>query len=79
MLQDAFARLEAEIESVEAAVTLFENIDHAQRLQVVLEAGTFGIVALKAGIQRILPRMTKWCMTQIVRQSDSFNQVFVKT
>src|SRR3546814_15610373 len=38
VFQDAFARLEAQIQAAELGITLFQFIDHAQALQVVFEA-----------------------------------------
>ena len=38
VLQDSLARLEGEVQPAEARVALLELVDHAQRLQVVLEA-----------------------------------------
>ena len=74
VLENAFACLESEIQAVEAGVTLFEPVDHAQALQVVLEAAPLA----HAFIERILARVAERRMTQVVRQADGFNQVFVE-
>src|SRR5689334_7633837 len=38
VLENAFAGLEAEIQTVERRIALFKDVHHAQRLQIVLEA-----------------------------------------
>ncbi len=73
VLQDAFARLEREIEAVEAAVALLELVDHAQRLQVVLESA----VLLHALVQRVLPGVPERRVPEVVRQGDRLDEVFV--
>ena len=52
---------------------IFEYIHHAQRLQVMLKA----TVILHAGIERILPGMAEWRVTEIVSERYSFHQVFI--
>ena len=55
-------------------VTLFELIDDAQRLQIVLEAA----VRPHACVQRVLPGMTERRVAQIVREADRFGERFVQ-
>jgi hypothetical protein len=74
MLEDALARLESEIEPVELGVALLQQIDHAQRLQVVLEAA----VLAHAGVQRILPGVAERRVAEVVRQRHRFDQVLVQ-
>ena len=74
VLQNAFAGFKAQVQAVESRVALFQFIDHAQTLQVVLET----TVLAHAGIQGILPRVAKRGVTQVVRQRNGFGQVFVQ-
>ena len=78
MLQNAFACLERQIQAVVGRVALFQRVDDAQALQVVLEPRALGVVTLQASIQRILPGMTKRRMAQVVRQRNRFDQVFIE-
>ena len=75
MFQNTFARFEGQIQTVKLGVTLFQKIDHAQALQVVLEASKL----LHARIQGILPRMTKGGVPQVMRQGHSLDQIFIQT
>ena len=74
MLQDALARLEHQVQAVEGAVALFQRVDHAQALQVVLEAA----VVLHAVVQRVLAGVAERRVAEVVRQRDRFDQVFVQ-
>jgi hypothetical protein len=74
VLEDALARLEGEVEPVEFGVAFFQQIDHAQRLQVVLEAA----VLAHAGVQRILPGVAEGRVAEVVRQRHRFHQVLVQ-
>ena len=56
-------------------IALFQLIDHAQGLQIVLES----TVVLHAGIQRILTGVAKRRMTEIMGQCDGLGEVFVQT
>ena len=73
MLENAFARFEAQIQAVERAVVLFQIVDHREALQVVLEAA----VLAHAFVQRVLARMAERRMAEIVRERNRFDQVFV--
>ena len=73
VLEDAFARLEREVEAVESAVALLELVDHAQRLQVVLEPA----VLLHALVQRVLSGVAERRVPEVVRQGDRLDEVFV--
>src|SRR5262249_8003871 len=74
MLEDAFPRLEAQVQSVEQCVTLLQHIDHAQRLQVVLEAA----MGSHAFVECILAGMSERGVPQIVRQSDCLREILVQ-
>ena len=74
VLQNALTRLERQIESVKLRVTLLQLINHAQALQVVLKAAK----RRHAVVQRVLPGMAKRRVTEIMRQRNGFNQVFVE-
>src|SRR5258706_12211866 len=74
MLEDAFAGLETQIQSFESGIALFQYIDHAQRLQIVLEA----FMILHAVVERILAGMAEGRMPEIVCQRYGLDQVFVE-
>ena len=74
MLENAFARLERQVQAVKLGVALLQVIDHTQALQVVLKAAKVG----HAGVERVLAGVAKRRVTQVVRQRDGFNQVFVE-
>ena len=69
MLEDALTRLEREVQTVKAAVALFQPIDHQQALQVVLEAA----IRLHAIVERILPGVPERCVAQVVRERNRLN------
>ena len=87
MLEDALARLEAEVEPVEGRIALLERIDHAQALHIVFEAAArlvrprrrcLRLVALQTGIERILAGMAEGGMAQVMRERDRLDQVLVQ-
>ena len=73
VLEDALARLKRQVQAVELRVALFQRIDHAQALQVVLKAA----LPSHAGVQRILPGVAKRRVAQVVRQRNGFDQILV--
>ncbi|MNL64876.1 hypothetical protein D3C87_1891380 [compost metagenome] len=73
MLEHPFARFEGQIQPVKLRIPLLQLVHHSQALQIVLKA----TVTTHTAVQRILPRMPKRRMPQIVRQRDGFHQVFV--
>ena len=73
MLEDALPGFKREIEAVVGGVSLFQAIDHPQTLQVVLKPTK----RLHAFVERILPRMTKRGMPQIMRQRDGLHQILI--
>jgi hypothetical protein len=74
VLEDALARLEAQVQAVEGGVALLQFVDHAQRLQVVLEAA----VGPHAVVQRVLPGVAERRVAEVVRQRDGLDQVLVE-
>ena len=74
MLEYAFAGFESQIQAVERGIALLQHVDHAQRLQIVLEAA----VRFHAGVQRILPGVAERRVAEVMRQRDGFDQVFVE-
>jgi hypothetical protein len=74
VLEHALARLEHEVEAIEGAVALFEPIDDAQALKVVLEPA----MRLHAFVQRILAGVAEWGMPEIVRERDGLREVVVE-
>ena len=74
MLEDALARLEGEVQAVEARMALLQQIDDTQALQVVLEAA----MRAHALVQRVLSGMAEGRVAQVVRQRDGFDQVFIE-
>ena len=74
MLEDAFARLEREVQPVEGRVADFQRVHHAQALQVVLEAA----MVAHAFVQRVLAGVAEGRVAQVVRQRDGLHQVFVQ-
>src|SRR5690349_16295519 len=73
MLEDAFARLEAQVKAVERTVMLFEIVDDGETLQVVLEAA----VVSHAFVERILPGMAERRVSEIVCQRNRLDEIFV--
>ncbi len=74
VLQDSLARLEGEVQPAEARVALLELVDHAQRLQVVLEAAELA----HAIVERVLPRVAERRVAEVVREADRFDEVLVQ-
>ena len=74
VLENAFARLEREIQAVELRIALLQQIDHAQRLQIMFEAAVFA----HAGVQRVLAGMAEGGMAEIMRERHRLHQVFVQ-
>ena len=74
MLEDALAHLEREVQPGKLGVSLLELVDHAQRLQVVLEAA----VLAHAFVERVLPGVTEWRVAEVVREADRLGQRFVE-
>jgi len=69
------ARLEGEVQPIVLGVAVLQRVDHAQALQVVLEAAVLG----HALAQRVLPGVAEGRVAQVVRQGDGLDQVLVQT
>ena len=74
MLEYAFTRFEAQIEAIERCVALLEQIDYAQRLQIVLEAA----VRFHALVERVLAGVAKGGVPEIVCKRDRLHQIFIE-
>ena len=74
VLENALARLEREVQAVKLGVAFFELIDHAQALQVVLEAAK----CAHAVIERVLPGVAKRRVAQVVGQRNRLHQIFIE-
>ena len=72
VLEDAFAAFEGEVEPAKLRVALLELVDHAQRLQVVLEAA----VLAHALVQRVLPGVAEGGVAEVVGEADRLGQRF---
>ncbi len=73
VLENAFPRLEHQVEARKIGVLRLEFVDDAQRLQVVLEAAEFP----HAVVERILAGMAERRVPEIVREADCLGQRFV--
>jgi len=71
----AFPRFKTEIESVVIPITLFQEIDDPQALNIMLETS----VVFHQFVQFLLARMTERRMPKIMRISNGLAQVFVQT
>ena len=74
MFEDAFAGFKGKVQAVKQGIALFQGIDHAQALQVVLKPA----VVRHADVQRILIGVAKRGVAQVVGQGNRLNQVFVQ-
>jgi hypothetical protein len=74
VLEDALPGLVHEVEAVEVGVALFEQIDGAQGLQVVLEAAE----VLHAGVERLLAGVAEGRVPQIVGEGHGFGEILVE-
>ena len=74
VFQDAFPCFEHQVETGEIGVFRFQLVDHAQRLQIVLEAA----VVAHAGIQRVLPGVSERCVAQVVCKTDGLGERLVE-
>jgi hypothetical protein len=55
-------------------VAVFEHVDRAQRLQIVLEAA----VILHAGVERVLPGVAEGRVTEVVGERDGLGKILVE-
>ena len=75
MLQYAFACFISKVQARKICVLRFQNINHTQRLQVVLKSAKVS----HAGIERILPRVSERCMSQVVGEANSLCQRLIQS
>ena len=54
---------------------MFQGVDHTQALQIVFKTTK----VLHTVIERVLPRVAKRRMAQVVCQGNRFDQVFIQT
>ncbi len=73
VFQNPFPGFKAQVQPAVVGVTLFERIDHAQALHIVLKAAK----VLHAVIEHILARMAKRRVAEVMGQADRLGQVFV--
>ena len=78
MLQDAFARLEGQIQAVERRVARFEQVDHAQALEVVLEAVAGRVDLAQALVERVLAGVAERRVAEVVGERNRLAQVLVQ-
>ena len=78
VLQNAFARFKGQVKPVVVRVALFQRINHAQALKVVLKTGTVRVVTFQAIIEGVLPGVAIGGMPKIMGQRNGFHQVFVQ-
>jgi hypothetical protein len=78
VLQNALARLEAEIQAVKLRVPPLELINHAQALEVVLKTFALRVVLLEACIERVLPRMAKRGVPEVMRKADGLRKLLIE-
>ena len=74
VLEDAFANLEGQVQAGKLGIALFQFVDHAQRLQVVLEATEFA----HAFVQRVLAGVSEGRVAEVVGQADRFDERLVQ-
>ena len=74
VLENALAALECEVQAREGGIALLELIDHAQRLQVVLEAA----VLAHALVERILAGVPEGRVAEIMGQRYGLDQRFIE-
>ena len=75
MLGQSFKQIPGQIETVMAGIRAFNPHDRAQRLRIVVKSA----VALHRFAQSIFACMSKRRVAQIMRQTQCFSQVFIKS
>jgi hypothetical protein len=78
VLQNALARLKAQVEAIERGIALLELIDHPQALQVVLESLATWVSALEAVVKRMLSRVPERRVAQVVGQADGLGELLIE-
>src|SRR5205823_12219107 len=75
MLDDALADLEAEIQPAEIGITLLKMLHDAQRMQIVIKRFA---VSAHGGVERVLTRVSKRRMADIMDQRERLYQVDIE-
>src|SRR2546428_7416813 len=71
MLNDAFAHFKSEVKSGELEIPMFELLDDAQRVKIVIECGA---ICLHQLVQLAFTGVTKRRMANVVNQSESLDK-----
>jgi hypothetical protein len=79
VLEDALSRFEAEVQPRVLGVTLLQQIDDTQALQIVLEPTGIGGGSAVGLIERILTGMAEGRVAQVMGQRYRFAQILVQT
>ena len=74
VLEDALARLVAEVQAAEARIALFEPVDDPQALAVVVEAA----VLLHQAREHALARVAERRVAEVVREHDRLGELLVQ-
>ena len=75
VLQDPFARFEQQVQPAKIGITLFQVLDDAQRLEIMLEAAE----RFHTGVQGVLPRVAERGVPEVVRERDRLGQILVQS
>src|SRR3954454_11777437 len=76
VLDDSFAYFKSQIQAAKCSVTLFEVLDYAQRMQVVVKEKS---VTPHSHIQRLFSGMTERGMSNVVHQIQALNQISIES
>src|SRR5437773_12413192 len=75
MLDDAFAYFKSEVKSTELEIPMFELLDDAQRVKIVIECGA---ICLHKPVPLAFTGMTERRMANVVNQSESLGKFGVE-
>ena len=75
VLDDAFANLEGQVQAAEGGVALFEILDDAESVQVVVEEEA---VLAHGGVERFFAGVAKGRMSDVVDEGESFGEIDVE-
>ena len=70
----AFAHFECQVQTWKIRIGIFKQLDDPDALTVVIEAA----VVAHAFSQHLFARMSKRRVSQIVRESDRFREIFIQ-
>ena len=74
VFDEALAEFPRKIQSRECRIFLFEFLDDAEALLIVFEAAVF----LHQFVEGHLAAVAEWRMTEVVRKTDAFGEIFVQ-